>query len=630
MRDALASAEHTLAILKSDTRRKNSISLIGECQEHINKWRDETSSKEADAPKKQAREWENFRTDWQKIAASAREEAALGYRFPIKASGTRRFILYTPEGYRSKFLATRIPINQIKAFPLPDPLVDDFLGDKVREHFYVVALTIQNDAEQDRLINTGIINAYGRAIIFPLKKDGGQQPFTIPVQVAPESLEQVYAIISDSKPYRTREWIFRGLDFAGELSTAIATGFKGSPDLIRALGVYTGVGIPSFQKFWPDPVPNYLRNIVSFGMPELVKVPQHGSVGYKLLFFSKDTLHSLISDPSLFTFTRKFWKLPPWDKTLDGPDQVVIYTSFDTIEVPFENVVAPAEGTVESRLRKVIQEANALNAFLDDLQPWLSDNQDAEFTDSRYMTKKRWSELNTALKTWHTTEDTFVSTNAAAKTVLTDILKNLGGVSDLLSKDSVSRIMVTPGKETVSVVKLEGNNMVSQILAGHTPETYIGSVEDLEGKIASAKATKDLLLRIERDLGHLAEMAGGVLNATDGASFTNSYNQLREALIPVVATASGVKDAKRISPGLKVPPTLEGSNPPPAPPAEGVVEPQQPTTNVPPARATSEIEKPKVTPVPVVQPNVGSNAPPASSTPAVSAPSTTTNAGEPK
>ncbi len=171
------------------------------------------------------------------------------------------------------------------------------------------------------------------AIVYPVNRPD-ESSFTIPVQVSPESLQQVYADILASKWMRPREWVFRSLEFGGGLATAVATGFRGTPDLIKALGIYTGVGIPALQQLVPDQVPNYLANIVSFGMPELIKVPQNGSIGYKLLFFSKDNLQSMISDSHMYAKNKII-------RTLTRPETYVIYLSFDTLEVPFELSVSP-------------------------------------------------------------------------------------------------------------------------------------------------------------------------------------------------------------------------------------------------------------------------------------------------
>ena len=45
------------------------------------------------------------------------EEARPIVRFPAVASATRRFVLFSPGGYRNRYLATRLPANDLKVLP---------------------------------------------------------------------------------------------------------------------------------------------------------------------------------------------------------------------------------------------------------------------------------------------------------------------------------------------------------------------------------------------------------------------------------------------------------------------------------------------------------------------------------
>lgn len=255
-------------------------------------------------------------------------------RFPSITSGSGHFAVYTVDSYRQKFQESDFELFEIRAFPMPESMATDILGSYVAQHYYVVALSLQNSSSQDRIFNSGLINVWGKLLVYP--EGNNEQPaFSKPITVSPDSLQQVYAAIANHKVWSGREWFFRTLEFGGSLSTAIATGFKGSPDLIKALGVYTGVGIPGLQKLIPDQVPNYLANVVNFGMPELVKVPHGASQGYQLLFFSKDSLAAMIPDPS------QFGRPPvsgPGDASAEppSPKTFIIYLSFDTMVVPYQ------------------------------------------------------------------------------------------------------------------------------------------------------------------------------------------------------------------------------------------------------------------------------------------------------
>jgi hypothetical protein len=72
-------------------------------------------------------------------------------------------------------------------------------------------------------------------------------------------------------------------------------------------------------------------------MPELVKIPKNGSMGYRLLFFSKDDLHSMISDPGMYH--KRSWTAYNMEgEPLDKPLTFVVYLSFDTLQIPYEVV----------------------------------------------------------------------------------------------------------------------------------------------------------------------------------------------------------------------------------------------------------------------------------------------------
>jgi len=294
----------------------------------------------------------NLATETQTAQKQLSNEFVKRHRFSTVATGFRVFQLYSEDYYRSKFLHTRLQLNEIKAFPLPDSQTKEIFGDKVSQHFYVVAFSAINNSSQERLVNAGLINAYGRAIVYDIAhNETGEPAYSIPVQVSPESLQQVYSDVVSSKWNSPREWFFRSLDFGGAVASAFATGFSGTPDLIKGLGLTTSTIIPGAKTLWPDQVPNHLENIVNFGMPELIKIAANSSLGFKLLFFSKDDIHSMISDTKMYGQLHNNVAQVLFAKdSYEKPKTFVVYLSFDTLEVPYEtiatNALAAPEPTV--------------------------------------------------------------------------------------------------------------------------------------------------------------------------------------------------------------------------------------------------------------------------------------------
>src|SRR5262249_29033136 len=161
--------------------------------------------------------------------------------------------------------------QDMMAFPLPDHEIDSMFGPYVRNRYFVVRLSIRNTTADAKLISTGMIRAEGRAIVEP---ENNEQPsYTVPVSIAPQSLDQIYTILDDEGVEMPRAWTFRSLEFIGALGSAWNAAFSNSLRVSKNLGLLTGVFIPEAQKLSPDRWPGYKRNIVQFAMPDLIKVP---------------------------------------------------------------------------------------------------------------------------------------------------------------------------------------------------------------------------------------------------------------------------------------------------------------------------------------------------------------------
>ena len=78
---------------------------------------------------------------------------------------------------------------------------------------------MENLTDQDQLVSLGMIKAYGRALVITAKDVG--PPYTKSIEVAPQSQQQIYAMVLNNKTDLTREWIFRSLDFVGALAVPL-------------------------------------------------------------------------------------------------------------------------------------------------------------------------------------------------------------------------------------------------------------------------------------------------------------------------------------------------------------------------------------------------------------------------
>ncbi|MEE9392547.1 MAG: hypothetical protein V3W41_08585 [Planctomycetota bacterium] len=222
--------------------------------------------------------------------ASAKDEKALA---PVIR---KTFSLRSAKSYRESDLSQRVSFSDLKAFPLSSETVRELFGEATDDAFYVVAIRIRNPGKENRFVTTGLISAQGSVAIFPRDEDS-EPVFTIPVKVTPRRASLVYKYVDDDSLERPRAWFFRSLTFVGALATGFGSVFDYSKNLTQVVSLFTGIAIPEGDKLWPNRERRNLANIVTFSLPDLVKVPAMSSAG-GILFFSKRELHSLVSDPS--------------------------------------------------------------------------------------------------------------------------------------------------------------------------------------------------------------------------------------------------------------------------------------------------------------------------------------------
>lgn len=306
------------------------------------------------------------------------------FRQQFTTNATRRFTLYTTDDYRRKILSSRIEAGDINAFPLPEKEAKRLFGPVISNNFFTVRLSIRNATNEDKLVSTGMIIAHGRMIVKPhehAKGFGKILPFTIPVEMSPQSLEQTYTMVDDADVGQPRSVVFRSLEFVGALATGITTAFFSSLTTSQALGIFTGIAIPEGRKLWTDPWPRYKRNIVAFAMPDLLKVPQGSIAGHKYIFFSKNKLDAIVSDQNLFGNFN--------DGKIEQPNVAIAQVQFYALDIPFEKVFTVEAVNFQDRVATLREELPALiTSFKDIDRTW------KEQTGSRLLGILKWEDLN--------------------------------------------------------------------------------------------------------------------------------------------------------------------------------------------------------------------------------------------
>lgn len=298
----------------------------------------------------------------------------------IPVVSSRDFTFYELDKYREGFLNARIRPDDISAFPLPADEVVDLFGHYIADNYFVVRLSLRNTDPKDKLVNTGMIRVTGRAMVEVtldgVDKQGNEDEeqyaktlrYTVPIEVTPHSKEQIYTVLDDTEVDSTRHFMFRTLEFAGALASGYTGSFIDSQTTLNAVNLYNGVVTPGLKKLWVDRYPGYKRNIVNYGMEDLVKVPSRGTTSHKFLFFPRSRIEAVVLDPNSYgnlafsSHMERSVRLklseggPLADELFDGnkvgfkqPDTYVIYLVFDNMDIPLDFITAPQDGNLATQ-----------------------------------------------------------------------------------------------------------------------------------------------------------------------------------------------------------------------------------------------------------------------------------------
>lgn len=417
----------------------------------------------------------------------------------------RTFTLYSTEDYR-QVLAQRIQPENFVAFPLPDEEAKVLFGSYVRDNYYVVQLSVRNTATDSKVISTGMIRANGTAVILPGSckpgeafqvgfTGGGQDNggaysagptladncteggYSVPLVVAPQSLQQVYKAMTTKEQFLTRAWVFRSLEFGG----AVASGLSGVVNLgtqaVKGIGLFTGVGLPEGKKLWPDTLGDHQENLVNFGMPELIKVAPNAVVDNRFLFFPKKDIVGALADPAR--------------ADLGSASRVkLVEVRFDDLDIRYETVAAIGSAEMRAEAFSTVLALDAQIASLERNKTWIT---------SGGATGVSYGELDAAGYrgvTKITYGDTAVSDSVTAHAKALDpVAANRSNLyMDLYGDDSdYSEKGLQKAQEILKVLSLSIN-------AGAADEAAQAKVKSIRTQVVTSQAIQDHYLRVAATL----------------------------------------------------------------------------------------------------------------------------------
>jgi hypothetical protein len=309
-----------------------------------------------------------------KFALPETAEAGSSAAFRRKSIARRVFVAYETEAFRTQVLRSRIRPDDINAFPLPENDIAALFGPLIAKNYFVVRVSVRNTESDAKIISTGMIRASGTAMIDP-KVPGPS--FSVPVSIVPHSLTQIYSVLTDEEVDQPRHRTFRALEFIGALAAGAQGVFNYGAQAAKNVALFTGIVVPEAKKLWPDRWPGYQRNIVTYAMQDLVKVPANSVMDHKFLFFSKKELDGLVSDPNLFK------SMSPSEQLLDmvttgdrrsraKPEAFVIALAFDTLDIRFETMPVALDLTSRDVLRDLVGQVADQGRDLDLSAGWLT------------------------------------------------------------------------------------------------------------------------------------------------------------------------------------------------------------------------------------------------------------------
>ncbi|MCP5518959.1 MAG: hypothetical protein H7A45_17080 [Verrucomicrobiales bacterium] len=475
------------------------------------------------------------------------------------STASRTFTFYEFEDFRQDYHGKRVLPADIMAFPEPEEGVEKLFGKSISRRYFVVRLSVRNTEDEDRLIATGMIRARGRAMVESMagrKRNspsprGDAERFTVPVEVAPHSVQQVYAALTDKSAWSTRAVVFRSLELAGTVASAYALTFGSSETVKDAIQLATGVGIPAFSKFWTDQLPGYQRNIVNFGMPELVKVPRGGVSSHKFLFFPKEAIEGMIIDHNSYGSLEGPWK----PEAFRQPFTAVAYLTFDNLEIPFENVFEAGSDTERQALLALRADLTGeVSARTQIRENWVAGRPGSRF-EITPLTIERiqgagandpGTVVKASLARWTAFDPHGDAQRSTLRTTLTNALATVEAIRLALTPANVRADgPLLGGLPALELARGDLEDMSSAMMAGKPLGPYRPRFEEIEGQTRTAEQVLAFYRKAAALLadGDLLARIPAATPAAGGSLDVNKADSLAEDLRARLAELAGLRNA---------------------------------------------------------------------------------------
>jgi len=462
----------------------------------------------------------------------------------IVSYASRVFTMYEIEDYRQQFLKSRLSPSDINPYPLPPDEAEMLFGPLVRQNYFVIRVSLRNEETDTKLVSSGMVRAYGRALVVP--NDNTLPTYTIPITVAPHSLQQIYAILADEEVNQSRPEVFRGLEFIGALATAVNALSVNAVRAGKNIGIFTGVFTPELRRAWPDRWSGYQRNLVNFAMPDLMKVPASSVADHKYLFFSKKEIEGLIQDQNIYATSPNDRAIAKHvrQESKQTPDVVLISIGFDNLDIRFEKVFDISKSTARDEvleltieLPRQIEEFKTLKASWMTGKTGFSNLSKADFDDMRKLILASIAKQGNRKDSIKPTRDNINDDVLKPIYSLTEAIEPKGGSAldnDLLSKSDFSLA-------ALEALAAPLHRTTQDFARGVDSQAIASDVSKIKETLKAAKNALEFYRRVADFLKSrkTKELLGKLDNATGGLT---DKDKSKAAETQLVATHKALKD----------------------------------------------------------------------------------------
>ena len=162
----------------------------------------------------------------------------------------------------------------VQAVLLPYTVTSELFGKHIAQNYVAIFVNVSNRSRSASLIIQGLYIDYSRWALSGTSPRSADievdlEPYSTaskPNQVSSVEYRIVRGQLEERQPKSARNWTLRGLQLAGSVAAAYTfpLGDHGI-DVARGIAAFNGVGIPGFEKLWPDSFVAKLNRVSDWG-----------------------------------------------------------------------------------------------------------------------------------------------------------------------------------------------------------------------------------------------------------------------------------------------------------------------------------------------------------------------------